>query len=328
VLSAVGSNIEEPVPADPEDLLNEEIARLTAQRANPANISYFAFTATPKAKTLELFGRLDEDGLPRAFHLYSMRQAMEEEFILDVLRGYQTYSTAFEIETRAAHGVIVTTHSTAEIGGGLVDETAASRGIMRFVRLHPSNIGQKVKIITEHFRANVASLLDAHAKAMVVTDSRVAAVRYKQEIDIYIQKKGYELRTLVAFSGVVDDPDYLIEHATEASMNPAARPDLAEQFRDPGYRVMIAADKFQTGFDQPLLCAMYVDKRLDGIAAVQTLSRLNRTYQTPTGEKKDRTFILDFVNQAAAIQTSFEPYYRNQSDPQLICGVSVLASCL
>ena len=324
VLSTDGAEVAKHVPVDGEDILNEEIARLTAQRANPTNISYFAFTATPKAKTLELFGRADADGLPRAFHVYSMRQAIEEEFILDVLRGYQTYSTAFEIETRAKRGVIATTHTTDETGDGdLVDETAASRGIMRFVRLHPSNIGQKVEIIVEHFRANIAPLLEGHAKAMVVTDSRVAAVRYKQETDAYIRNKGYDLGTLVAFSGTVDDPDYLIENASEASMNPGVRADLAEEFKDPAYRVMIAADKFQTGFDQPLLCGMYVDKRLDGISAVQTLSRLNRTYRSPSGEKKERTFVLDFINEPAGIQESFERYYteaciESTTDPNIV----------
>ncbi|MEU7714464.1 DEAD/DEAH box helicase family protein [Micromonospora chalcea] len=324
VLSAGGVEVEERVAMDAEDALNEEIARLTAERANPTNVTYFAFTATPKAKTLELFGRPDEDGLPRAFHVYSMRQAIEEEFILDVLRGYQTYSTAFEIETRAKHGVIATAHSTDKAGNGdLVDESAAARGIMRFVKLHPSNIGQKVEIVVEHFRANVAHLLEGHAKAMVVTDSRVAAVRYKKEIDAYINKKGYGLRTLVAFSNTVNDPEYLIEKATEASMNPGARADLAEEFKDLTYRVMIVADKFQTGFDQPLLCAMYIDKRLDGINAVQALSRLNRTYRSPAGEKKERTFVLDFVNDPADIQASFEPYYNeacieSTTDPNIV----------
>jgi type I restriction enzyme R subunit len=308
---------------DAEDLLNEEIARQTAHRAGHPNISYFAFTATPKNKTLELFGRPDQDGEPRPFHLYSMRQAIEEGFILDVLRGYQTYSTAFEIENRARDGIAADVPSGGDDHGELVDETAASRGIMRFVKLHPSNIGQKVEIIVEHFRANVERLLEGHAKAMVVTDSRLAAVRYKREIDAYIAQKGYGLRTLVAFSGTIDDAEYAIEHATEATMNPGADSDLAVAFRGPTYRVMIAADKFQTGFDQPLLCAMYVDKRLDGISAVQTLSRLNRTYRTPGGEKKDRTFILDFVNEPAGIQASFEPYYSEArieaaTDPNIV----------
>lgn len=324
VLSAGGVEVEEHVDVDGEDLLNEEISRLATQRANPTNISYFAFTATPKAKTLELFGRPAEDELPRAFHVYSMRQAIEEEFILDVLRGYQTYSTAFEIETRAKGGVIAITHTTAEGDSeDLVDEMAASRGIMRFVKLHPSNIGQKVEIIVEHFRANVAHLLQGHAKAMVVTDSRVAAVRYKMEMDAYIRNRAYDLGTLVAFSGTVEDPGYGIEKVTEASMNPGARGDLAEEFKGSTYRVMIVADKFQTGFDQPLLCAMYVDKRLDGIAAVQTLSRLNRTYQSPDGLKKERTFVLDFVNAPADIQASFEPYYteariESTTDPNIV----------
>jgi type I restriction enzyme R subunit len=324
VLSSGGANPEGDDGRDAEDLLNAEIARLTAQRANPDNISYFAFTATPKSKTIELFGRPDNDGLPQAFHVYSMRQAIEEEFILDVLRGYQTYSTAFEIETRAKGGVVTTAHATGNTDDGeLVEETAAARGIMRFVKLHPSNIGQKVEIIVEHFRVNVASLIEGHAKAMVVTDSRLAAVRYKREIDSYITKKGYGMRTLVAFSGSVDDPGNLIEKATEASMNPGAQADLAEAFKDPVYRIMIAANKFQTGFDQPLLCAMYVDKRLEDIAAVQTLSRLNRTYLSPGGEKKDRTFILDFVNDPKEIQAAFERYYteariESTTDPNIV----------
>ncbi len=315
---------------DEEDLVNSVvekhlerlIAEQMAQRAAPVNLSYFAFTATPKAKTLELFGRANDDGIPTAFHVYSMRQAIEEGFILDVLRGYQTYSTAFEIERAAAHGVDA---GLPVDGGDLVDEKAASRAIMTFVRLHPSNIGQKVRIVVEHFRANVGHLLDGHAKAMVVTSSRKAAVRYKVEIDRYLRERQYtDLQALVAFSGSLDDEEYLIENATEWSMNPGlASADLAEEFKSAQYRVMIVADKFQTGFDQPLLAAMYVDKRLDGITAVQTLSRLNRTYRAPSGEVKDKTFVLDFVNDPLEIQKSFEPYFteariETTTDPNIV----------
>ncbi|ACQ79753.1 protein of unknown function DUF450 [Beutenbergia cavernae DSM 12333] len=336
VLSAGGVEVPEGEEIDAEDLLNsaveQQIADAVTQRATPSNLSYLAFTATPKAKTLELFGRPDPDdpdGLPRAFHLYSMRQAIEEGFILDVLRGYQTYSTAYEIErTAVEHGVDASAGFT-DGDGDLVDEKAASRAIMEYVRLHPSNIGQKVRIVVEHFRANVAYLLDGHAKAMVVTSSRKAAVRYKLEIDAYLRTQGYaDMQALVAFSGSLDDEEYLIENASEATMNPGlASLDLAEEFKAPRYRVMIVADKFQTGFDQPLLCAMYVDKRLDGIAAVQTLSRLNRTYRAPSGEVKATTFVLDFVNDPLEVQASFEPYFteariETRTDPNLVHEVA------
>lgn len=331
VLSTGGVEVSDgEVGVDEEDLVNsvveKHLERLIAeqmtQRAAPVNLSYFAFTATPKAKTLELFGRANDDGIPTAFHVYSMRQAIEEGFILDVLRGYQTYSTAFEIERAAGQGVNA---GLPVDGGDLVDEKAASRAIMTFVKLHPSNIGQKVRIVVEHFRANVAHLLDGHAKAMVVTSSRKAAVRYKVEIDRYLREKQYtDLRALVAFSGSLDDEEYQIENATEWSMNAGlASADLAEEFKSPQYRVMIVADKFQTGFDQPLLAAMYVDKRLDGITAVQTLSRLNRTYRAPSGEVKEKTFVLDFVNDPLEIQKSFEPYFteariETTTDPNIV----------
>ena len=323
VLAAGGVEVAEDDEISAEDVLNAKISAMTSARANPQNVSYLAFTATPKSKTLTLFGRKDAadlSGLPRAFHLYTMRQAIEEGFILDVLRGYQSYKTAFEIEQRAADGVrTVTSDEDAE----LVDPKAAARGIMRFVKLSEANIGQKAEIISEHFVANVAHLLEGHAKAMVVTDGRVAAVRYKRAIDKYIADKKYSLRTIVAFSGAVNDPEYGIKDATESSMNPGLGSDLAAEFRRPDYRVMIVADKFQTGFDQPLLCAMYVDKRLPDVHAVQTLSRLNRTYRTPDGEGKDTTFVLDFVNDPADIQAAFEPYYteaaiERETDPNIV----------
>jgi type I restriction enzyme R subunit len=194
---------------------------------------------------------------------------------------------------------------------------------MRFANLHPTNIGQKVEIIVEHFRANVAHLLEGHAKAMVVTDSRQAALRYKIETDRYLRQRGYAYQSIVAFSGSLSDEDYGIEDATEASMNPGVGSDLAREFRRPEYRLMIVADKFQTGFDQPLLCAMYVDKKLPDVHAVQTLSRLNRTYRAPSGEMKDRTFVLDFVNDPDDIREAFLTYYleahvEKETDPNLV----------
>ncbi|MCT2281776.1 DEAD/DEAH box helicase family protein [Micromonospora chalcea] len=323
VLTTGGVEVAEDEEISAEDVLNAKITAMTSARANPQNVSYLAFTATPKSKTLTLFGRKDQadpSGLPQAFHLYTMRQAIEERFILDVLRGYQTYKTAFEIEQRAGKGVRTL---TGDEDADLVDSKAASRGIMRFVKLSEANIGQKVEIIVEHFLANVAHLLEGHAKAMVVTDGRVAAVRYKRVIDKYIADRRYPLKTIVAFSGTVNDPESGVEGATESSMNPGLGSDLAAEFRRADYRVMIVADKFQTGFNQPLLCAMYVDKRLPDVHAVQTLSRLNRTYRTPGGERKDTTFVLDFVNDPAEIQAAFEPYYteavvERETDPNIV----------
>ncbi len=301
------------------------LAADAASRAEDGNISYFAFTATPKAKTLELFGRPDADGLPVPFHVYTMRQAIEEGFILDVLRGYQTFGTAFQIAQNVASGPVSQAEASAQ---EMVDESTATKGLMRWVKLHPTNIGQKVQIIVEHFRANVEGLLDGHAKAMVVTDSRKAAVRYKLAIDAYIAKKGYPLKTLVAFSGSVDDLESGPEPFTESTINPAlGGKDLRTAFAGDDYRIMLVANKFQTGFDQPLLCAMYIDKRLSGVTAVQTLSRLNRTYRAPDGQVKDRTFVLDFVNDPQEIRDSFEPYYTDAfletaTDPNLVHDIS------
>lgn len=302
------------------DTLERQIAAETAARAGAQNVSLLAFTATPKAKTKQLFGRPGDDGLPVSFDVYSMRQAIEEGFILDVLRGYQTYKTAFEIEQRGKAGIAT---GIGPDDDTLVDPKTATRKIMRFAKLHPTNIGQKVEIIVEHFRANVAHLLDGHAKAMVVTDSRQAALRYKIETDRYLKQRGYAYQSIVAFSGSLSDEDYGIEDATEASMNPGIGSDLAREFRRPEYRLMIVADKFQTGFDQPLLCAMYVDKKLPDVHAVQTLSRLNRTYRAPSGEMKDRTFVLDFVNDPDDIHEAFLTYYleahvEKETDPNLV----------
>lgn len=297
-------------------------------KADTHNISFFAFTATPKPKTMELFGTPDAEGLPHPFHVYTMQQAIEEQFILDVLANYTTYDTAFQLATKVAAGEMAPVHKLDE-SGELVDESAATRGLMRWVKLHPTNIAQKVQVIVEHFEVNVKHLLDGTAKAMVVTDSRKAAVRYKHAIDAYIaQHRLPEVTSLVAFSGEVEFTDadaYEGDHVkpgdkfTEAKLNPGAG-DLRRAFDTPEYRVMIVANKFQTGFDQPKLCAMYVDKQLSGVAAVQTLSRLNRFVPGKT------TMVLDFVNDGEDILAAFKPYFEEASitattDPNLIHDV-------
>ena len=285
------------------------LAAEASERADSANISYFAFTATPKDKTLQLFGRVPEGGdTPVPFHVYTMKQAIEEGFILDVLRGYQSFQLAFRVAGAAG----------AEKE---VDEAEAAKRVKAWVRINPQTIAQKAALIVEHFVENVAPLLDGHAKAMVVADSRLAAVRYKREIDKYVAAKGYAVGTLVAFSGSISDAEYGIEDATEASLNPGVG-DLAKAFEHDDRKVMIVANKFQTGFDQPLLCGMYVDRRLAGVTAVQTLSRLNRTYRTPSGQLKDSTAIVDFVNPPEEIQAAFEPYFTDAfletaTDPNL-----------
>ncbi len=292
------------------------LAAEASERAASDNISYFAFTATPKAKTLELFGRIPDgslDGLPVPFHVYSMKQAIEEGYILDVLRGYHSFQMAFKVAGTAETEVEV-------------DQSEATMRVKRWVKLNPQTIAQKSALIVEHFRENVAGLLEGHAKAMVVSDSRLAAVRYKREIDKYVAAKGYDIGTLVAFSGSISDAEYGVEDATEASLNLGAG-DLRKAFRGDAYKVMIVANKFQTGFDQPLLCAMYVDRRLSGVTTVQTLSRLNRTYRTPSGQVKDTTMIVDFVNMPEQVQADFEPYFTDAfletaTDPNLVHDIA------
>lgn len=284
---------------DPEMSSEEIIAKVIAARKRPPNISYYAFTATPKAKTLELFGRKGPEGLPVPFHVYSMRQAIEEGFILDVLKGYVTYDTAFKLEQAGAD---------IEVKSG-----KARKKIFQYANLHPTSIGQKIAIVVEHYRKHVMYLLNGQAKAMVVTDSRKAAVRYKCEFDKYMAKMGYhDFKALVAYSGTITDKDYAIVDADEGDINggsPKLRDDLIkEAFRTDEYRVLLVANKFQVGFDEPLLCAMYVDKRLDDVMAVQTLSRLNRIFPGKTV-----TFVLDFRNKAEDILKAFEPYYRTAS---------------
>jgi type I restriction enzyme, R subunit len=286
---------------DGQDLL----ARSLAGRGRPGNLSFFAFTATPKAKTLELFGtpvETAEGRRYRPFHLYSMRQAIDEGFILDVLANYTTYKTYFRIEK-------------AITDDPEYDKARARRAIARFVTLHPHNLAQRAEIVVEHFRANVAKKIGGRAKAMVVTSSRLHAVRYKLALDKYVADKDYpDVRTLVAFSGkVIDDGDEF----TEPGMNAFPESETAHRFGGDDYQVLIVAEKFQTGFDQPLLHTMYVDKVLTGLNAVQTLSRLNRIHP----EKSD-TFVLDFRNELEDIQKSFRPWYERTeavpTDPNLL----------
>ncbi len=284
--------------------VEEALAKAVAARGRQQNLSFFAFTATPKARTLEMFGTWNqEQGKREAFHLYPMRQAIEEGFILDVLRNYTTYKTFWRIEK-------------AVVEDPNYDTRKANRAIARFVSLHPSNLSQKAEIIIEHFRSHTAAKIGGAAKAMVVTSSRLHAVRYKQAIDAYIKKMGYlELATLVAFSGKVVDKSGL--SWTETGMNGFPESKTADNFDTNDYQVMIVAEKYQTGFDQPLLHTMYVDKVLVGLAAVQTLSRLNRIHPL-----KNDTFVLDFRNETDDIVKAFEDYYGRTlappTDPNLL----------
>jgi type I restriction enzyme R subunit len=296
-----------------EELLEE----LQKSRARPTNISYFAFSGTPKHSTLMLFGRpmdpsqpASKDNLPRAFHKYSMRQAIEENFILDVLKGYVPYKTAFKLANQAQDSK-------------RVDGKQAKRALAQWMSLHATNVTQKVQFIIEHFSKNVAHRLNGVAKAMVVTNSRAAAVRYKKGFDAYIAKHPEHagILSLVAFSGsltgkqvkhINDDEsggdEFLVddtEEFTEINMNPAvAGQDLRLAFDRPEYRVMLVANKFQTGFDQPKLVAMYVDKKIaNEVEIVQTYSRLNRP-----APGKDEVFIIDFINDPATVQNAFRTY--------------------
>ncbi len=268
------------------DVIEDEIARCGKQ----PNVSMIAFTATPKPTTLQLFGSLNESGKKVAFDLYSMKQAIEEGFILDVLQNYVTYKTYFEI------------NKVIEDDPEL-ETIAAKRKIAKYIELHDTNIAQKVEIIIEHFRNRIMQELGGKAKAMVITSSRQAAVKYRNEFERYIAKHGYTgIRALVAFSGKVslDGKEY-----TEPVMNGIKEEDLPEVFDSDSYQVLLVANKYQTGFDQPKLCAMYVDKRLRGVNAVQTLSRLNRI----CAPYNKQTFVLDFKNEYEDIQAAFAPFY-------------------
>ncbi|MES9857308.1 MAG: DEAD/DEAH box helicase family protein [Sedimenticola sp.] len=318
VLMVDGAGADEELGS--EDILDAAVA---SRRVSP-NLSYFAFTATPKTKTLELFGRLpnaaepaSKTNKPVAYHVYSMRQAIEEGFILDVLKNYTSYRVAYNLAMKIA--------GTDEE----VESKKAKVKLNQWVRLHDYNIAQKVQVIVEHFKDNVMGLLGGQAKAMVVTSSRKEAVRYKLGFDKYITEKGYKkIHAMVAFSGEVEfderDPNaegLLGDKFTETGMNPSLkRRDMRMAFDSDDYQVMIVANKFQTGFDQPKLCAVYVDKKLGGVECVQTLSRLNRNYPS---KAETGTFVLDFFNEPDDILAAFQPYYQTAeledvSDPNLI----------
>lgn len=269
-----------------EDL--EELFRSMAKRGRQANLSFFAFTATPKHKTFAVFGR---SGKPA--HRYTMRQAIEEGFIFDVLKSYTTYATYFRLLKSCEDDPSV-------------ERKKAARALARFLKLHPHNIAQKTEVMVEHFHAVTRHKIGGRAKAMVVTGSRLEAVRYKQGFDKYIKGKGYPIKSLVAFSGAVQDDKLPDVAYTEVEMNCGLREkELPERFATAEYQVLLVAEKYQTGFDQPLLHTMYVDKRLAGIQAVQTLSRLNRIHPL-----KEDTFVLDFVNDREEIRAAFKTYYE------------------
>ena len=286
ITQSLGSGNQEYEDAD--DLINDQIEKSGKQ----INVSMFAFTATPKPKTLRLFGRLNKNGQYEAFHLYSMKQAIEEGYILDVLQNFTEYETMFRLNKEIEEDPKMKTDD-------------AKRQIARFISLHDVNIAQRVEIIVEHFRTTVMNELGGHAKAMVVTESRKSAVKYYQAFEKYIASKGYTgISALVAFSGKVylenDETEY-----TEPRINGFREELTPKMFDSDQYNVLIVANKYQTGFDQNKLCAMYVLKKLKGVNAVQTFSRLNRI--CPPYDKK--TFILDFVNKYTEVEAAFAPYY-------------------
>ena len=271
---------------DTEDMIVDQISKQGKQ----ANVSMFAFTATPKPTTIQLFGRESTKGPKEAFHFYTMKQAIEEGFILDVLDNYINYETYYKLNKEIEEDPTLQTN-------------AAKRQIARFVEWHDVNIAQRIEVIVEHFRTSVKDELGGHAKAMVITNSRESAVKYRKAFEEYINKKGYkDIHALVAFSGKVmlEDKEY-----TETGINGIPEKNLPDEFDKDDYQVLLVADKYQTGFDQPKLCAMYVLKKLHGVAAVQTLSRLNRI--CPPYKKK--TFVLDFVNKYEDIVAAFSKYY-------------------
>lgn len=293
---------EESKAETPEEELERTIEAEMEKRGRLPNLSTFAFTATPKPKTLELFGTKRTDGRFEPFHLYRMRQAIEEGFILDVLANYTTYKAYWRLLKKVEDDP-------------RYDKKKAEYLLKSFVELHPHAIGEKVKICVEHFAAKVQGEIGGKAKAMIVTRSRLHAVRYKRAVDTYLAERGYPCKALVAFSGAVQDGG---QSYTESGMNGFPEAQTAKTFEQPEVRFLIVANKFQTGFDQPLLHTMYVDKKLGGVNAVQTLSRLNRTHP----EKKG-TLVLDFANESDEIKAAFEPYYETTllseaTDPNLL----------
>lgn len=302
--SAIAAQMSEEEDDDLTEEARAAILRAALRRARQPNLSFFAFTATPKFKTKALFDEPGPSG-SSPFHEYTMRQAIEEGFIMDVLQSYTTYKRFF--------GLIKRGESDPE-----VPRKTAAKALTQFMELHPVNIEQVVSVIVEHFRLNVMQELGGRAKAMVVTGSRLSAVKYKLAFDRYIKERGYTgIRSLVAFSGTVVDPKSPGSSYTEVSMNGGiSESELPDAFERDDYRVLLVAEKYQTGFDQPLLQTMYVVKRLAGVQAVQTLSRLNRM-----APGKARTFVLDFANEEADIYKAFKPYYEatpagENADPQ------------
>ena len=291
--AAIAAQLSDEEDDDLSDEAKAAVLRDALQRARQPNLSFFAFTATPKFKTKALF---DEPGPSSAspFHEYSMRQATDEGFVMDVLQNYTTYKRFF--------GLLKQVEDDPD-----VPRRKAAKALTRYLELHPVNIEQVVSVIVEHFRLHVMCEIGGHAKAMVVTGSRVAAVKYKLAFDRYISAQGYTgIRSLVAFSGTVEDPDDPGSSYTEVSMNDGlAESELPKAFERDDYRILLVAEKYQTGFDQPLLQTMYVVKRLAGVQAVQTLSRLNRI-----APGKSRTFVLDFANEEDDIYKAFKPYYE------------------
>jgi type I restriction enzyme R subunit len=289
----------------PDEELEDRLVSEMVRRGPLPNLSTFAFTATPKPKTLELFGTKGADGRFAPFHLYSMRQAIEEGFILDVLANYSTYKAYWKLLKKVEDDP-------------RYDRKKAEYLLRSFVELHPHAIAEKVKICVEHFAATVQAEISGKAKAMIVTRSRLHAVRFRLAVDRYLAERGYPFKALVAFSGSVRDGGHSY---TESAMNGFPEAQTPKTFERTEYRFLIVANKFQTGFDQPLLHTMYVDKKLGGVNAVQTLSRLNRTHP----EKKG-TIVLDFANEAAEIKAAFEPYYETTllseaTDPHLLYEV-------
>ncbi len=293
---------EEERAQTPEEELEDAVMAEIEARGHLPNVSTFAFTATPKSKTLELFGTKRPDGKFEPFHLYSMRQAIEEGFILDVLANYTTYNAYWRLLKKVEDDP-------------RYDKKKAEYLLKSFVELHPHAIGEKVRICVEHFATKVQAEVAGKAKAMLVTRSRLHAVRYRLALDKYLNERGYPFKALVAFSGTVHDAG---QAYTEAGMNRLSEAQTAKAFEQPDCRFLIVASKFQTGFDQPLLHTMYVDKKLGGVNAVQTLSRLNRTHP----EKKG-TLVLDFANESDGIRAAFEPYFETTllseaTDPNLL----------
>ena len=303
--SLEAAEIEEAEAETPEEELENAVLAEMEKRRHLPNVSTFAFTATPKSKTLELFGVERPDGSFAPFHLYSMKQAIEERFILDVLENYATYKTYWRLFKKIEDDP-------------RYDKDKATYLLKSFADLHPHAIGEKVRIMLEHFVAKAQSQIGSKAKAMIVTRSRLHAVRHKLTVDERLAELGHPFKALVAFSGSVSDGG---QSYTEAGMNGFPEAQTARTFNQPEYRLLIVANKFQTGFDQPLLHTMYVDKKLGGVNAVQTLSRLNRVHPD-----KSAAMVLDFANESDEIKSAFEPYYETTllseaTDPNLLYEV-------